>query len=101
MEDVEAGLEARRFLEKKEATREHLARVGALVEGFESPSGLELFATVHWIGKHEAPGSTEELIRRIHAWSIRKQQFTPRQIEIAARTLASQRWLRPTTRMGR
>lgn len=85
--------DANRFLDKQEGTREHLARVSSLVEGFESPTGMELLATVHWVAKHEAPGSTEELIGYIHAWSSRKQGFTPRQIEIAARNLASRGWI--------
>lgn len=85
--------DAERFLKEKAETREHLARVSSLVEGFESPTGMELLATVHWVARHETPLSTEDLKDRIHGWGLRKRQFTPRQIEIAVRKLADQGWI--------
>jgi O-acetyl-ADP-ribose deacetylase (regulator of RNase III) len=85
--------DARRFLEGKEATREHFNRVAQLVEGYESPFGLELLATVHWVVKHESPRSIEDLVTATHAWNERKKQFTPRQIEIAAATLRTHGWI--------
>lgn len=84
--------EARAFLKQHPTTSARFDNVSALVEGFESPFGLELLATVHWILKHEAPRSTEEVIQRTYAWSDRKKQFTPRQIELAVRTLSRRGW---------
>ncbi len=84
--------DADRFLAEQGATRKRLDRVSALVEGFESPTGLELLSTVHWVMRHEAPGSPADLTARVHAWNSRKQAFTPRQIELAARRLAGQGW---------
>jgi hypothetical protein len=63
------------------------------VEGFESPVGLELLATVHWVAKHESPQSVNDLVKFTHAWNERKRQFTPRQIELAALALESQSWI--------
>jgi hypothetical protein len=63
------------------------------VEGFESPVGLELLATVHWVAKHESPASFSDLVRITHAWNERKQQFTPRQIEVAASALEARGWI--------
>lgn len=85
--------EARRVLDGKESTREHFNRVAQLVEGYESPSGLELLSTVHWVAKRETPRSVEELVKATHAWSERKKQFTPRQIERAAAALQAQGWI--------
>ena len=85
--------DARQFLEGKASTREHFAKVAQLVEGFESPVGLELLATVHWVAKYEAPNSLGELVARTHAWNERKRQFTPRQIEVAAKALAGRGWI--------
>ena len=85
--------DARRFLEGKDTTREHFARVTQLVAGFESPVGLELLATVHWVAKHEAPRSVNDLVQATHAWNARKRQFTPRQIELAAAALARNGWI--------
>jgi O-acetyl-ADP-ribose deacetylase (regulator of RNase III) len=79
--------EAQRFLDTKQKTREHAARVSRLVRGFESPVGLELLATVHWIEKKESAQSVSDLVKRMHAWSERKSRFTPRQIKLAAERL--------------
>lgn len=85
--------DARRFLEGNESTRQHFARVAQLVEGFESPVGLELLATVHWVAKHESPHSIPDLVTAFHAWNVRKRQFTPRQIEVAATALKTHGWI--------
>lgn len=47
--------DANAFLEANTDTRSRFDRVGNLVEGFETPFGLELLATVHWIAKHGPP----------------------------------------------
>lgn len=88
-----AAEEAKQFLEQHPQTRNRFNRVSSLVEGFESPFGLELLATVHWLCKHEHFTSTEEVIQATHAWSNRKGQFTPRQIELALGVLNRQHWL--------
>ncbi len=85
--------DAQRFLEGKDSTREHFARVTQLVEGFESPVGLELLSTVHWVAKHESVNSVGDLVKATHAWNERKQQFTPRQIELAATALETNGWI--------
>ena len=84
--------DARQFLEGKAATREHFSKVAQLVEGFESPFGLELLSTVHWVVKNESPISMGDTVKRTHAWNERKRQFTPRQIELAVRTLEARGW---------
>ena len=73
-------------------SRARFDRVARLVEGFESPFGLELLATVHWVLSREHPETEEDLIARTHAWAERKRQFSPRQIQIARRVLAEQGW---------
>lgn len=86
--------EAAQFLGDHATTRERLARVSELVDGFESPYGLELLATVHWVASE--PGASNEphdVVQHIHAWNDRKRQFTPRQIAIALETLQHKGWL--------
>lgn len=85
--------DAHAFLEGAASTRANLARVAELVEGFESPFGLELLATVHWVAKHESPPSVDALVSATHAWNERKRQFTPRQIELAATALGRHGWI--------
>jgi len=89
-----AEKDASAFLESNEVTRERFKRVGQLVEGFETPFGLELLSTVHWVAHHEVVRpSHEEVLEKTYAWNERKRQFTPRQIGIALKVLTEQRWV--------
>jgi O-acetyl-ADP-ribose deacetylase (regulator of RNase III) len=85
--------DAAAFLETNSETRSRLDKVADLVEGFESPFGLELLATVHWIASNEDARSMEEIIRMTYAWNERKRQFTKRQIGLAFTVLANKRWI--------
>jgi O-acetyl-ADP-ribose deacetylase (regulator of RNase III) len=94
LELVPGALEdARRVLEAHEETQERLRRVVELIEGFESPYGLELLATVHWIATKDKATSDEELIARFYAWHERKGRFTRNQILLAARVLQKKGWI--------
>jgi len=84
--------EAEAFLARETATRERFDRVADLVEGFESPSGMELLSTVHWVIKHDGGSSTEDIVNRVHAWSPHKKQFSALQIGIAANVLSRKGW---------
>lgn len=88
--------EAKTFLDQHEGTRTRFDQVTQLVEGFESPYGLELLSTVHWVITHEGVKRLDEVADRVHAWNARKLQFTPRQIAIAADRLQAQGWLEQT-----
>ncbi|GIX33868.1 MAG: Appr-1-p processing protein [Lysobacterales bacterium] len=85
--------EAAAFIAEHQETRERFDRVAALVEGFESPFGLELLSTVHWVMSREPVRTLPEVVARTYAWNERKRQFTPRQIGIAAEVLTRQRWV--------
>ena len=74
-------------------TRSRFDRVGALVEGFETPFGLELLATVHWVATREAAADPEAAAAKVYAWSERKRRFSHRQIGIAYETLRTHGWL--------
>jgi O-acetyl-ADP-ribose deacetylase (regulator of RNase III) len=81
------------FLREHAETKGRFEQVTKLVEGFESPFGLELLATVHWVMKHEHATSADEAVSRIHAWNVRKLQFTPRQIGLAVDVLSRDGWI--------
>jgi hypothetical protein len=85
--------ETQAFLQKHQETQQHFDRVADLVEGFESPFGLELLATVHWVVTHEGVQSPDAVVRYVHNWNDHKKQFTPRQIGIALNTLQQKNWL--------
>lgn len=88
-----AVADAAEFLESHPETRDRFRRVSRLVEGFESPFGMELLATVHWTLKAEGIGSMDSLVASVHGWNRRKQQISRRQIERAARTLTEHGWI--------
>lgn len=87
--------DAAAFLEQHGATRARFDKVATLVEGFESPFGLELLSTVHWVMKQEAARTLENVIARTYAWNPRKRQFSPRQIGIAVNILSQKGWVEP------
>lgn len=82
------------FLEGHPETAAHFEKVADLVNGFESPDGLELLSTVHWVMRHDKSLRTDDLVERTYAWCERKRKFTPRQIHIAADVLAKKGWVR-------
>tara|TARA_R110002051_G_scaffold140454_6_gene213418 strand:+ start:44460 stop:45518 length:1059 start_codon:yes stop_codon:yes gene_type:complete len=84
--------DASQFLQQHPDTQARFDKVSQLVEGFESPFGLELLSTVHWTIKKESASTLEQTIQHIYAWNDRKRQFTERQIDLAARVLSSQGW---------
>jgi O-acetyl-ADP-ribose deacetylase (regulator of RNase III) len=89
------------FLADRPDSRDRLKHVAALIEGFETPYGMELLATVHWAahfgGPHhrEHPASDiEEAVVQIHAWNPRKKRvFKPDHIRIAWNRLLNLGWI--------
>ena len=94
LELVTGALEdAHTFLQNRADTQARFERVSDLVEGFESPFGLELLSTVHWIASEEKGQATEEVVKRTYAWNKRKEQFSPRQIKLAMNVLSEKNWI--------
>lgn len=88
---------ARGFLDQHDGSRARFERVTRLVEGFESPFGLELLATVHWVMSREGATEQASVEDTVYRWNARKkEQFTPRQLRIAEERLRSQGWLPQT-----
>lgn len=72
---------------------QRLQEVSRLIEGFETPHGLELLATVHWVMKHEMPIASDAnvAINRVYAWNTRKKRmFRPEHIARAWNRLMEQ-----------
>lgn len=81
------------FLATHPETRARMVRVSELVDGFETPFGLELLSTVHWVATREGATNHSEAVARAYAWSDRKKQFSPRQIALAFDALEKKGWL--------
>ena len=77
----------------KQDTLARFDRVCNLVEGFETPIGLELLATVHWVVCREDAVDIEETFRHFYDWGARKRRFSERQIRIAFETLRGNEWI--------
>jgi O-acetyl-ADP-ribose deacetylase (regulator of RNase III) len=76
---------------------EQVARISKVIDGFESPYGMELLATVHWVRVHESGVLTvNDAIKAVHNWNARKRAtFSKEHIERAWRRLNDQEWFRP------
>lgn len=72
-----AGEKAYDFLSTKKEHNQRLSKVIDIIDGFETPYGLELLATVHWIKRNEAPTSNEDVISKVHGWNTRKKKLFP------------------------
>lgn len=81
------------FLSEHQQTKLHYSKVSDLVEGFESPFGMELLSTVHWVATKQNADTVEHIIQQVHQWNEHKRQFTPRQIELAYHVLRDKGWL--------
>lgn len=86
--------DAEKFLATQPDTLKRMGRVSELVDGFETPFGLELLATVHWIVEQGAD-SLSKVVERTYLWNKHKRQFTQRQIEVALRKLIKLQWIQP------
>jgi len=84
------------FLDNHPSTKEHFQRVVDLISGFETPYGMELLATVHWVGRHEGATTVDEAVTKTYAWSKRKKMFQEKHIRIAWDILKQKGWLTQT-----
>jgi len=92
----EAQEAARSFLEQHPRTHERIERVARLIEGFETPYGLELLSSIHWLA------GEDEQVRRdvsaaeseLHRWTERKGKlFQPHHVQVAWSQLREQGWI--------
>lgn len=74
---------AQEFLESHAETRQRFQVVSDLISGFETPYGMELLSTVHWVGAKDGAASVEDAVSRVHGWNDRKKMFPPEHIELA------------------
>lgn len=86
--------QARAFLAEQPETLARIDRVARLIEGFETPFGMELLGTVHWVMQHDAnPDDVEDVIAKVHSWSERKRsQMKEGHVRVAWQRLRAQGW---------
>ncbi len=95
----EAVAEAEQYLQEHADTRARFDRVAQLIEGYETPYGMELLSTVHWVATGEdstAAVNPEAALAAAHAWGPRKAELMrPEHIIGAWTRLRDLGWLKP------
>lgn len=89
---AQAMSQAEKYLHEHEAVRDRFDRVSELIDGFETPFGMELLSTVHWVVTQEH-ANEQNLVELTHAWGSRKKMFTDEHITLAHKQLAEQGWV--------
>lgn len=75
-------------------TGKRVQRIGRLIEGFETPYGMELLATVHWVAAEKPKATLDEIIEAVHGWNVRKREIMPpAHIKSAHDRLIAESWL--------
>ncbi len=79
------------FFQNSSEELEKLERVKNLVAGFETPYGMELISSVHWVMAREDSNNT---IAALKGWNKRKAKlFEEKHIRIAENKLKSEGWV--------
>ena len=92
----EVATEVEDYLKAKKSTIERLGRVTELIEGFETPFGMELLSSVHWVAKYDLSrkGERNAVAHGVHAWNERKRSLFAREhLDIAWERLHVSGWL--------
>lgn len=86
---------AENFLQKDPGAAKHLERVADLVDGFETPYGMELLASVHWATIHNGDAfDAESAVAAMANWNDRKRRlFKPAHIRLAWERLQAEGWI--------
>jgi O-acetyl-ADP-ribose deacetylase (regulator of RNase III) len=98
IEPDEAALsEAEQFVSRigNVALRSRVERVARLIDGFQTPYGMELLATVHWVASaDDSVRDAETALRAVQDWNERKRSLmSPAHVQTAWNRLESQGWL--------
>jgi O-acetyl-ADP-ribose deacetylase (regulator of RNase III) len=92
--DPDAAAAAATFLADAPAARARIADVQVLIDGFESPWGLELLTTVHWAAHVGGASSVGDAAEIVASWNPRKRRvFESRHVSTAWHRLDAQGWL--------
>jgi len=92
----EAQKAARAYLEQHSKTHERIERVARLIEGFETPYGLELLSSIHWLAGEDdrVRGDVSVAGEGLRRWTERKGKlFQPHHIQVAWSQLREQGWI--------
>lgn len=96
----EAAKEAEEYIKSHPDTQNRFDRVVKLIEGFETPYGMELLSSVHWVATRENTAAKEDYniaLNEIRKWNTRKANIMqPAHIKAAWVRLKEQDWFAST-----
>jgi O-acetyl-ADP-ribose deacetylase (regulator of RNase III) len=88
--------EAENYLKDSAGAQERFARVARLIDGFETPYGMELLASVHWVATNrdlEETINDTRAVELVHSWNEHKKIFRPNHIKAAWTRLREEAWI--------
>lgn len=92
----DAAKEAEEFVHDNSDVQKRFRRVEELIEGFETPYGMELLSSVHWVTVYREPQgyiNSVSVIKSVQNWNDRKRKLMQgRHIEIAFDRLNALGW---------
>jgi len=89
-----AEAEAEEYLNQKPETLARFDKVAELIDGFETPYGIELLSSVHWVATFENHLSEDAAVDGIRSWSRRKASLFPeKHIRLAWQRLHEESWI--------
>ncbi len=89
----EAVKAAEEFLADHPRIQERFDRTAKLIEGFETPFGMELLSTVHWVARHEGATDPDQAVEKTYNWNDRKRMFKKQHVRSAWDALNRNGWL--------
>jgi O-acetyl-ADP-ribose deacetylase (regulator of RNase III) len=91
---------AHSYLNQHPEANDRLEKVSNLITGFETPYGMEMLATIHWVVTKEnsqAAEDCEKAIELVQQWNDRKRKlFKPSHLKKAWERLKQQNWFSNT-----
>jgi len=85
--------QAESFLADHHETSNHLKKVVELISGFETPYGMELLSTVHWVANREGADNVDRAVSKTYDWNSRKRMFQEKHIHLAWNVLEEKGWI--------
>ncbi|NJK45005.1 MAG: macro domain-containing protein [Pleurocapsa sp. SU_196_0] len=89
--------DAQAVLETDSSALEAVRRTLEVAAGFETPIGMELLASTHWLVHHEAAQNPAQVYDHLQTWNEHKTRFTLSDIQQAWEQLDGLGWFNPAT----
>lgn len=86
---------AEEFLKNRPTVHQRFDQVAHLIAGYETPYGMELLSTLHWVAAQEGAADFAQAVEKTYAWNPRKRMLRKSHLRVAWDTLDREGWIRP------